>query len=142
MTAAIGAGGLGPVFPNQLLTAVAGQYNGHSAALCVLPQLNQDRWLTRILLTTTLSSADVIGGNGGAYWNLAINPPVQAPFYLFMAAPAVSNMIDLSMIGSVNVGEFLAPVKVPRQTELWCVWDGVLAASAPKCQATLCLSAA
>jgi len=130
------------VFPNQLLTAVAGSYQGHSCAQIVLPQLNEDRWLTRIILQTTLTASDVIGGAGGAYWNTSSVPAKQAPFYLFLAAPAVSNLVDLALIGSVNVGEFIAPVKVPSQTEVWGIWDGVIAASAPKCQATFALSAA
>ncbi|MGW1743855.1 hypothetical protein ACWCPQ_34240 [Nocardia sp. NPDC001965] len=130
------------VFPNQLLTGVGGIYNGHSCAQVILPQLNEERWLTRIILQTTLVASDLIGGAGGAYWNTSLVPPKQAPFYLFLGTPAVSNLIDLALIGSVNVGEFLSPVKVPRQTELWGIWDGVIGSSAMKCQGTFCLSGA
>lgn len=125
------------IFPNQLVTATAGQFNGKPAALFSVSQLNEDRWLNRIVLTTTLGASDVVGGLGGPYWDLSRTPPAQAPFQLFMGSPALSNLVDLCMIGTVNVGEYISPLKLPRGTELWGVWPGVLAESAAKCQATL-----
>ena len=140
MTAPIGGGLNSAIFPNQLVTAVAADYNGKPAALFNITQLNEDRWLHRIILTTRLSASDVVGGNGGVYWNLSMTPPVAAPFKLFLGVASLSNMVDLVQIGSVNVGEYITPIKLPANTELWGVWEGVIAASAPKCQATLMFS--
>lgn len=140
MTAPIGGGLNSAIFPNQLVTAIAGNYNGKPAALFNISQINEDRWLHRIMLTTTLSPSDLVGGNGGAYWNLTMIPPVAAPFKLFLGVTSLSNMVDLVQIGSVQVGEYITPIKLPANTELWGVWEGVIAASAPKCQATLMFS--
>ena len=139
MTSPYGAGAFlnSAVFPNQLFTAYADTWNGHSAAVLNMTQINQDRYLHRILLTTTLTATDMVGGSGGSYWNTALTPPVQAPFYLFLANRALSNLIDISLIGNVNIGEYISPIKIPANTELWGMWDGVNAASATKCQATM-----
>lgn len=125
------------IFPNQLYTAYGSTYNGQTAAVVNMTQINLDRYLHRILLTTTLTASDMLGGSGGAYWDTTKTPPVQAPFYLFLANMATSNIIDLSLIGSVNVGEYMAPILIPANTEVWGVWPGVLQGSADKCQMTM-----
>lgn len=144
MTSPYGAGAFlnAAIFPNQLFTAYAGDWQGTTAAVINMTQLNQDRYLHRILLTTTLGASDMLGGNGGPYWNTGLTPPAQAPFYLCLGNRALSNMVDLSMIGSVNVGEYISPILIPSGTELWGVWAGVLAGSVAKCQATLYVSGA
>lgn len=138
MTSPIGGGLNSAIFPNQLVTAYPAQhYDGKAAAVFSIPQINEDRFLHRVILQAPLVASDVAGGVGGAYWDQSRVPPVQAPFYLFMGAPALSNMVDLVMIGTINVGEYVTPIKVPANTELWGVWAGVLPAAATKCQATL-----
>jgi hypothetical protein len=122
------------IFPNQLFTAVNGTFDGHDAATINMTQINQERYLQRIVLTTTLQSSDMLGS---AYWDTSASLPIQAPFYLFLGNMALSNLIDLTLIGSVNVQEYLSPVRIPANTELWGVWNGVKAASATKCQATM-----
>ncbi|ARK07712.1 hypothetical protein Toil_gp29 [Rhodococcus phage Toil] len=136
MTQAYGANAFlnSSVFPNQLFTAVAGQFDGHDAAFVNMTQLNQDRYLQRIMLTTTLTASDMLGS---AYWDTAAPLPIQAPFYLFLGNTALSNMIDLTLIGSVNVSEYMNPIRIPANTEAWGVWNGVKAASASKCQLTM-----
>ena len=128
------------VFPNALMSATAGTVDGKPAAQFVVPQINEDRWLTRIILQTRLTAADLAGGLGGPYWDLSRTPAVQAPFYMFLGSPGLSNMVEMSMMGAVNVGEYLAPIKIPGGTELWGVWPGVNADAVSKCQATLMFS--
>lgn len=127
------------VFPNQLVQGGASTWNGVSCSQFTIPgTFGAAKFMSRIVLQTTLSASDMVGGNGGAYWNPSAQPAIQAPFYLFLGAVAVSNLVDLSLIGAVNVGEQLNPLKIPPNTDIIGVWNGVLAASASKCEATVC----
>lgn len=127
------------IFPNQLVQAYATTWNGVPSAQFVLPgQWGLSKYLSRIILTTTLTASDMVGGDGGAYWNTSAVPAIQAPFYLFFGSPAQGNIIDLSLIGAINVGENINPMKVPPNTDLVGLWTGVIADSATKCEAICC----
>lgn len=133
-----GAGGTVPirslntaVFPQQLITGFATIWNGLNVAQVTLPQSNIYRVLTKVVLITTLTQADMVST---VYWNDADN--IRAPFYMFAGSPAMSNIQDLTQIGSINVGEWYTPIRIPPNTDFYGLWLGVLTASAPKCLAS------
>lgn len=137
-----GAGGLIPirslntaVYPQQLLTGFATIWNGLNVAQVTLPQANIERVLIRVVLTTSLTVADMVSTQ---YWSPdpGNGLPTQAPFYIFAGAPAMSNIQDLTQIGNINVGEWFNPIRIQPNTDFYGLWLGVLAASASKCLAS------
>lgn len=127
------------IFPNQLVQGYATTWNGVPSSQFVIPgEWGMVKYLSRIVLTTSLNASDMVGGSGGAYWNPSAVPAIQAPFYLFLGPPAQGNLVDLSLIGATNVGENINPMKIPQGTDLTGVWLGVIAASAAKCEAVCC----
>lgn len=118
------------VFPQQLLTGFATFWNGISVAQVTLPQSNVERVLTRVVLATTLSSSDMINST---YWD---GVQTQAPFYMFLGAPGMSNIQDLTLIGNVNVAEWFTPIRIQPNTDFIGMWLGVQNASASKCLAS------
>lgn len=118
------------VYPQQLLTGFAAIWNGLNVAQVTLPQANVERRLTRVVLATSLTQADMVSTQ---YWD---GVQTQAPFYLFQGAPGMSNIQDLTLIGNVNVGEWFYPIPIQPNTDFIGIWLGVLAASATKCLAS------
>lgn len=122
------------VYPQQVLTGTASTWSGLSLPLSVamvsLPQSNIERVLTRVVLATTLTSADMVNST---YWD---GVQTQAPFYLFSGATSMSNIQDLTLIGNVNVAEWFTPIPIQPNTDFTGLWLGVQASSASKCLAS------
>lgn len=121
------------VYPQQLLTASAYTYNNVPVAQVQLPQASMERIMTRIILSTTLTAADMVSTS---YWD---GYSIQAPFYLYQGVPAMSNILDVTQIGNFNAGEWYTPIRLQPNTDVWGIWLGVNAASAGKCQASIYL---
>lgn len=114
-----------------LLTGVASMLGAIPIAQIILPQAPVPRVIPRICLVTTLSASDM---TSGTYWD---GYGIQAPFYIYVGTPAVSNLISATNIGNFNFAEYYEPIPVPPMTDIIAYWLGVVAGSAGKCQATI-----
>lgn len=103
-------------------------------AVATLPAEQYDRWIYRVALVTTLTSADT---TVPANWDAAGNTTMC---WLLMGGLADNNAIsDSTYLGDENVAEYTVPMVIPKRTDFYVRWPLVISASAGKCSAILTL---
>lgn len=108
-----------------------------NGAIARLPSEHFDRYLHRLVLSAPNTGPSDIGTP--INWN---SLQATVDFYLmFGALGTAQNVIDFSHFGDLNTAEYAVPILVPKDTEIWCFWNDVLAASAPKFQIVMSLTA-
>ena len=118
--------------PYRLLTANS-RLAGYGA-VATLPAEQFDRWMYRVALVTSLASTDIIVP---ANWN---GTDQTAICWFLMGGLADNNaIIDATWLGDENVAEYTVPIMIPKRTDFFVRWPGVLAASAFKCSAIMTL---